>query len=159
MPQLEMSTYATQIFWVLLTFICFWLVMDRLIIPRIADMVEARKRKYDDYILKAEQMNKKALASLQRYEGALAAAKAGAAEQIKQSEDELKAMIAEKENIINLELKKTIADNEAKLNHDKVESIAKIEEISKIAAQTVALRLGLDISAADIDKVSEGKGK
>ena len=60
MPQLEMSTYGTQIFWVLLTFICFWLVMDRFIIPRIADMVEARKRKYDDYILKAEQITKKA---------------------------------------------------------------------------------------------------
>lgn len=62
MPQLEISTYLTQIFWVLLTFICFWLVMDRFIIPGIAETIDARKRKYDDYLLKAERVNKKALA-------------------------------------------------------------------------------------------------
>ncbi len=159
MPQLEISTYVTQIFWVVLTFIVFWLIMDRFIVPRIADMVEARKRKYDDYILKAEQMNKKALASLQHYEDAIAAAKTNATEQIKQSENELKVMIAEKEKAINLELKKTITANEAKLDRDKAESIAKIEEISKIVAQSLALRLGLDISAADIDKVSSEEDK
>ena len=42
MPQLEISTYLTQIFWVLLTFICFWLVMDRFIIPGIAETIDAR---------------------------------------------------------------------------------------------------------------------
>ena len=105
MPQLEISTYLTQIFWVLLTFICFWLVMDRFIIPGIAETIDARKRKYDDYLLKAERVNKKALASLRRYEETLAAAKAEAASQIKKNEDELKNMIAEREEDINRQLK------------------------------------------------------
>ena len=82
MPQLEISTYLTQIFWVITTFIIFWMVMDHVIIPKISDTIEARKRKYDDYIIKAEEINKKALATLERYESTLAAAKSKASEQI-----------------------------------------------------------------------------
>ena len=55
MPQLEISTYLTQIFWVITTFIIFWMVMDHVIIPKISDTIEARKRKYDDYIIKANK--------------------------------------------------------------------------------------------------------
>ena len=155
MPQLEISTYLPQIFWVLLIFICFWQVMDKLIIPRIAEAIEARKRKYDDYILKAEQINKKALASLQRYEEALAAAKTSAAQQIKQSEDELKQMIAEKEEAINRQLKETIAENEAKLNKEKEASFVKIEEMSQKAAYAIIEKLGLSISMDDLRQISE----
>ena len=146
MPQLEISTYLTQIFWVLLTFICFWLVMDRFIIPGIAETIDARKRKYDDYLLKAERVNKKALASLRRYEETLAAAKAEAASQIKKNEDELKNMIAEREEDINRQLKEKIVESEAQLLKDKEAAMSKIEEISQAAAYAVIQKLGLESS-------------
>ena len=157
MPQLEISTYLTQIFWVLLTFICFWLVMDRFIIPGIAETIDARKRKYDDYLLKAERVNKKALASLRRYEETLAAAKAA---QIKKNEDELKNMIAEREEDINRQLKEKIAESEAQLLKDKEAAMSKIEEISQAAAYAVIQKLGLEtVTAEDIRNAAEAKGK
>ena len=58
MPQLEISTYLTQIFWVITTFIIFWMVMDHVIIPKISDTIEARKRKYDDYLYHKSRGNK-----------------------------------------------------------------------------------------------------
>ncbi len=156
MPQLEISTYLTQIFWVLLTFICFWLVMDRFIIPGIAETIDARKRKYDDYLLKAERVNKKALASLRRYEETLAAAKAEAASQIKKNEDELKNMIAEREEDINRQLKEKIAESEAQLLKDKEAAMSKIEEISQAAAYAVIQKLGLEtVTAEDIRNAHE----
>ena len=152
MPQLEISTYLTQIFWVLLTFICFWLV--------IAETIDARKRKYDDYLLKAERVNKKALASLRRYEETLAAAKAEAASQIKKNEDELKNMIAEREEDINRQLKEKIAESEAQLLKDKEAAMSKIEEISQAAAYAVIQKLGLEtVTAEDIRNAAEAKGK
>lgn len=153
MPQLEISTYLTQIFWVITTFIIFWMVMDHVIIPKISDTIEARKRKYDDYIIKAEEINKKALATLERYESTLAAAKSKASEQIKANEDALKKMIDEREEEITQQLKSKMAEHEQKLEADKASTIAKIEDLSKIAAMTIIKELDLkSISEADINQ-------
>ncbi len=156
MPQLEISTYLTQIFWVLITFISFWIIMDKAIIPRIAEQIEARKRKYDDYILKAEEINKKAIASLNQYEKALAAAKAKAAEQISLNEAELKQFIAEKEASLSEMLKNKIADNEAMLEKEKNETLKKIESLSQTAAFAILKKLEINsVSPADIENASE----
>lgn len=153
MPQLEISTYLTQIFWVITTFIIFWMVMDHVIIPKISDTIEARKRKYDDYIIKAEEINKKALATLERYENTLAAAKSKASEQIKANEDALKKMIDEREEEINQQLKSKMAEHEKKLEEDKASTMAKIEDLSKIAAMAIVKELDLkSISEADINQ-------
>lgn len=156
MPQLEISTYTTQIFWVLLTFIGFWLIMDKLIVPRIAETIEARKRKYEDYVFKAEQINKKALETLRKYEETLAAAKTLADEQIKQNENELKNLITEKEEAINGRLKEKIAASEEKLEKEKKEAIKKIDEITLLSAYEITQKIGLDkISAQDIREAAE----
>lgn len=155
MPQLEVSTYITQIFWLITTFLCFWFVMDKFIIPQISEMVEARKRKYDEFILKAEEVNKKAIASLKHYEEALAAAKINAYEQSRQNEAELKAFIKEEEENINARLKQKIAENEERLLIEKNETMKKIEELSQTAAIAVLKQLEIkSVSIADIQKAS-----
>lgn len=156
MPQLEISTYLTQIFWVLVTFISFWIIMDRIIIPRIAEQIEARKRKYDDFIIKAEEINKKAIASLNQYEKALAAAKAQAAEQISLNEAELKQFIAEKEASLNETLKEKIAENETMLEKEKNETLKKIESLSQNLAYSILEKLEISsISLDDVKHASE----
>ena len=121
MPQLEVSTYISQIFWLITTFLSFWLIMDKIIIPRISETIEARKRKYNDFILKAEEINKKALSTLNKYEETLAAAKADAARQISENEAELKAFIAGQEAEMTKRLKQKVAENEEKLSDLKAE--------------------------------------
>lgn len=155
MPQLEVSTFITQIFWLITTFLCFWFVMDKFIIPKTAEMVEARKRKYDEFILKAEEVNKKAMASLKNYEEALTAAKKDAYEQSRKNEAELKAFIKEEEENINTRLKQKIAENEERLLSEKTETMKKIEELSQTAALAVLAELDIkSVSMADIQKVS-----
>lgn len=155
MPQLEVSTFITQIFWLITTFLCFWLVMAKFIIPQIAETVEARKRKYDEFILKAEEVNKKAFASLKNYEEALAAAKKDAYEQSRQNEEALKAFIKEEEENINTRLKQKIAENEARLLIEKNETMKKIEELSQSAAMAVLAKLEIkSVSIENIQNVS-----
>lgn len=155
MPQLEVSTYITQIFWLIMTFLCFWLVMDKFIIPRIAETVEARKRKYNEFILKAEEINKKAIASLKNYEEALAAAKKEAYEQGRKNEAELKAFIKEEEENINARLKQKLAENEERLLSEKNETLKKIEELSQTATLAILEQLEIkSVTPADIQKVS-----
>lgn len=158
MPQLEISTYTTQIFWVLVTFIIFWQIMDHFIIPRISDMIDARKRKYDDFILKAEEINKKALATLERYEETLAAAKKEANKQIEENEQELKKMIEEREEEISQKLKQKIEESEEKLKQEQQATMDKIEELSEKAAIEIVKELGLKkITIEDIQELSKQK--
>lgn len=158
MPQLEVSTYISQIFWLVTTFLSFWLIMDKVIIPRISETIEARKRKYNDFILKAEEINKKALSTLNKYEETLAAAKADAARQISENEAELKAFIAGQEAEMTKRLKQKVAENEEKLFHEKEETLKKIEELSQTAAITVLRQLGIkNVTPSNIQKSSSTK--
>ncbi len=158
MPQLEVSTYISQIFWLITTFLSFWLIMDKVIIPRISETIEARKRKYNDFILKAEEINKKALSTLNKYEETLAAAKADAARQISENEAELKAFIAGQEAEMTKRLRQKVAENEEKLFHEKEETLKKIEELSQTAAITVLRQLGIkNVTPSNIQKSSSTK--
>ena len=157
MPQLEISTYTTQIFWLIVTFISLWFVMAKLIVPKIAEMVELRKRKYDDYILKAEEINKKALSVLKHYEETLAVAKAKATEQIAKNESDLKIFIAQKEEEIDSQLKHKIEENEAMLSKEKAETLKKIDEISLETAYLIAQKL--DLSSANHASLEEISNK
>lgn len=152
MPQLDASVYITQIFWLLVTFISFWLIMDKLLIPKISEKIEERKRKYNDYILKAEEINKKALETLNIYEKKLAVAKNDALKQITANEKELESFIREKEDEINEKMKQQIAENEKKLAVEMDEALAKVDEVSKNIAWTITKRLDLEsINEQDIE--------
>ena len=108
--------------------------------------------------MKAEEINKKALATLERYEETLAAAKSKASEQIKANEDSLRKMIDEREEEINQQLKAKIAEHEEKLVKDKAATMSKIEELSEIAAATIIKQLDLKtITEADIEQISKQK--
>ena len=40
MPQLDLSTYASQAFWMVLCFSLLWLLLSIFITPKIADVLE-----------------------------------------------------------------------------------------------------------------------
>lgn len=154
MPQFDVSTYIPQIFWALVVFFCYWLLMDKFLIPKIAEMVEVRKRKYNDFILKAEEINKKAQESLEQYENTLSAARAEAKTQIAKNEAKLKELIAQKEAELKRELSVKMAEHEAKLATERENILKKIDELSVKAAYVAVQQLDLpEITRKDIDEL------
>ena len=130
MPQLDLSTYASQAFWMVLCFSLLWLLLSIFITPKIADVLEQRKRKIDDYIRKAEKLNQQAKASLEKYEQTLNEAKAKAAADIAANQKESAAFLAEEERLLNERLNKQIADSEFKLAKEKKETMQQIQNLS-----------------------------
>ena len=159
MPQLDTSVYITQIFWLLITFISFWFIMDKLLVPKIAEKIEERKRKYNDYILKAEEINKKALNTLNIYEKELAVARNDALKQINANETELENFVREKEDEINERLKKQMAENEKKLAVEMDKALAKVDDASINIAWAIAERLDLSsVKKEDIETMASQIG-
>jgi len=158
MPQLEASTYITQVFWLVTTFCCLWFIMAKVIVPKISETIETRKRKLDDFILKAEEINQKALTALNRYETTLAAAKATAMTEIAQNEQELKKIIMEKEEEITKQLKQKIAESEASLNKEKKTILKQMNILSQDMAYEILQKLDIkSITREDIETVMQEK--
>ena len=58
MPQLEITTYPSQIFWLVVSFLILYLIMSRVIIPRISSVIKSRESEIKNNIHIAEQMYK-----------------------------------------------------------------------------------------------------
>ena len=149
MPQLDASVYITQIFWLLITFISFWFIMDKVLLPKIREKIEERKRKYNDNLQKADEINKKALDTLKNCEEKLAVAMKEATTQINKNEEEIESFIREKEDEINSKLKQRIAESEKDLSSEMEKVITKVDEMAKSLAIVIAERLELDSLGED----------
>ena len=74
MPQLDTSTFTSQLFWLVVCFFSMMFIMSKFIIPKIADIMEQRQRKIHGYLNKAADLKEQAEAALRKYQNALAAA-------------------------------------------------------------------------------------
>lgn len=159
MPQLDSSVYITQIFWLLITFISFWFIMDKILVPKISEKIEERKRKYNDYIQKAEEINEKALNTLQKYKEKMAEAMTNATTQINANEKELETFVCEKQNELSIKLKQQIEENEKKIAIEMKDSLAKIDDMANSVALAIAAGLNLDsLSKGNVKNIIEKAG-
>ncbi len=147
MPQLEISTYLSQFFWLIVSFLSLWFFMAWFIIPKIEEVMEQRRRKIDDFVQKAEKINKQALVSLNKYEKALAKAKSEAQTAIEQNKKQLEETVINRHTEIEELLNKKIADTEFMLAKERQETISAIDEISFKIAEQILIKL--DIKSVD----------
>ncbi|MBR1825494.1 MAG: hypothetical protein IJ770_02800 [Alphaproteobacteria bacterium] len=159
MPQLELSSYFSQAFWLLLSFCTLWFLLSVFIVPKLADVIERRKRKIDEYLQKAENLNAKAQESLDKYRKTLDSAEKQAQEEIQHGKDELKAYLQKTESDLTAALNQKIADNEFMLATEKTNTLQQIEIIAEDLAFQIVQKLGfINISRRDIADIAQ-KGK
>src|SRR5579871_4816617 len=75
MPQLDVSTYLPQLFWLAVSFIVLYVLMSTIALPRIAAAIEARRRRREEDLDRAAQLRRDAEALVAAYESARAAAR------------------------------------------------------------------------------------
>jgi len=78
MPQLDPSTFGTQLFWLGICFVALYGVMALIVLPRISSTLQARASQLDDDLAEAEALREKAETALAAYEEALAEARSRA---------------------------------------------------------------------------------
>ncbi|MBR6409661.1 MAG: hypothetical protein IKS23_05445 [Alphaproteobacteria bacterium] len=142
MPQLEPSSYISQIFWLTITFLSLWFVMSLFIIPRIKEIVDAREQKIEDYVQKASLINKQALQTLERYQKAVESAKAQAEEKISAQKQELSQILEAKKSEIDAAITEKMDESKRVLDEDREQTLNAIDEISQKTADIILQKLG-----------------
>jgi F-type H+-transporting ATPase subunit b len=153
MPQLDISTFSTQIVWLVITFSALFLVMWRVAVPRISDALEQRQKRMDDNLNKAAEFKKEAEAAIEAYEKSLTKARENAHSVIANANATLLAEIVAKDAELGIKLKLMLSESEAsiaKAMEDAMGNIHKVaEEVAAAAAESL---LG---EAVDADVVSK----
>jgi F-type H+-transporting ATPase subunit b len=68
MPQLEISTFIPQVFWLIVTFSTLYIIMWKIAVPCIADVLEGRQKRIEDNLNKATKAKQEAEKTLSTYE-------------------------------------------------------------------------------------------
>jgi F-type H+-transporting ATPase subunit b len=154
MPQLNPEFWVSQIFWLTITFGILYVVLSKLILPRISANLEMRKSQILENIEAAEKQREKSELKLAEYEKIVQGSKIEAKNYFKQAREKLLKDISLKSNSLDGELKKEIqkADSEIQELKDRAP-----EKINKIAAETSADLLqsliGTEVNSSSISAI------
>jgi len=75
MPQLDFSTYPSQIFWLAVTFILLYILVSRLCLPTIREVLQNRQSRITGDLKKAENLKEQAKEAESDFTGKLGKAK------------------------------------------------------------------------------------
>ena len=75
-PPFDSSTYASQLLWLVITFAVFFVLMQKVIAPRIAGILDQRHNRLSQDLDEAARLKSEADAAVATYEAELAAARA-----------------------------------------------------------------------------------
>ena len=163
MPQLNPEFWISQIFWLTLTFGILYIVLSKLILPKISANLELRKSQIQDNIEAAEKQRKDSESKLKEYDDIILKSKLEAKNIFKDSREKVIKDINNKkeilENQINEEIKKAEKEIEVvkKSAPEKINKIA-IEASSELVKKLIGAEINNSSISAIVDDLSKKNG-
>jgi F-type H+-transporting ATPase subunit b len=135
MPQLNPEFWISQIFWLTITFGVLYVVLSKLILPKISANLEIRKSQILENIEAAEKQRKESELKIEEYEKIVQNSKNEAKNYFYQAKEKVLKDINLKKEFLDKELNKEIQKAETEIQEFKNKAP---EKINKIAVETSA---------------------
>jgi len=129
-PPFDATTFASQLFWLVLTFGVFYWIMKNVAMPRIAGILEDRKDRIAGDLSEANRLKDETDAAIAAYEQALAEARNKAHGIAHDTRAKLKADHEARREKAEAELGEKLKAAEAHIAGIKTEALSQIEEIA-----------------------------
>ena len=153
MPQLNPLDWAPQIIWLIITFGILYLLMVKVVLPRIGGVIDARAAHIAKDLAEADKLRRETEEAIAAYEQALAEAKKKAHAIIDAGRTKLKEEMAAERAKLDQELGKKSAEAEARINAAKVSAMKEVSAVAAdVAADIVRQLIGSVPSKAEIEK-------
>jgi F-type H+-transporting ATPase subunit b len=137
MPQLEISTFVPQLFWLAVTFGILFLLMAKIGLPRIGGLIEARRNRIDDDLTRAAQLKAEAETVMAAYQQTLAAARAEAQAAVKGATDRFAAEAAERHRQLSDTLAQQTTAAERQIAAAKERALSEMQDIAVEVGRSV----------------------
>ncbi|MGB3646573.1 MAG: F0F1 ATP synthase subunit B [Mesorhizobium sp.] len=153
-PPFDPATFASQIFWLAITFGLFYLFLKRVVMPRLAGIFDTRSSRIAQDLDQANKLKGEADAAVAAYEQELAEAKANANTIGQQARDTAKAGAESSRKKIEAELEAKLADAESRIASIKASAMKDVGAIAESTAGAILEQLvGNSDKAAVADAV------
>ena len=160
MPQLEVSTFISQIFWLIVCFSLLYYLLSRKALPRVAEVLEARADRIRADLDEAQRLKKDAEDSLARYEEVVAEAQNKAQVEIADTQGKLQAKAADAQAKLDEKLAKQIAEAEERIDKARADALKELDDAALTTAQAAAERLaGIKVTKSDAKAALEAVQK
>lgn len=141
MPQLEVATYASQIFWLIVTFSTLYWLLSRKALPRVAEILEARQDRIAADLDQAQRLRREAEQALSAYEEAMAKARATAHQTTSENHARLQAEAARQQAAVDDEVGGQLREAEARIREARDAALKELEEDAATAVQAAVERI------------------
>ena len=164
MPQFDVTTFPSQLFWLVVWFVVLYLLMSRIGLPRIAAAVDARRQRREDDLARAAGMQSEAAAANEAFQRTMAEARAQAQAALKETSDRLAAEAAERQRALSAALAQQIAEAERRIAATKHQALSEVRGIAVDVGRSVVEKLTGSAPndarlAAAVDRVLAGSAR
>lgn len=150
-PPFDQTTFASQLLWLVLSFGLFYMLLSRVILPRIGGILETRKGAIKRDLDEATRAKAQADAAVAAYEKDLAEARAKGNAIAATARDAAKAKAAADRAAIEAELNAKIQAAEGRIAEVKSAALADVDAIAEETAAAVVEQLtGSDVPRSEI---------
>ena len=160
LPQLDISTWPSQIFWLIVIFGVGYVMMAKIVTPKIGTVLEDRRTRLDGDLGKAREASAEAAKIRAEYEADLESARNDAAAFARKAAAEAAEKAASVEGKADKKLASKVATAEKKLATAKAEAMENLNTVAAEAAlEAVKGLTGLKATKAQAEKVVKAAAK
>ena len=156
MPQLNPEFWFSQIFWLIITFGFLFIVLSKLILPKISENLETRKSEILENITAAEKHREASENKIKEYEKIILDSKNEAKNYFSKAREKILKDIDKKKNTLENEINKEIKKAEKEITDLKSKSTDKINKIAvETSSNLVKQLIGVEVNNSSISAIVE----
>jgi F-type H+-transporting ATPase subunit b len=156
LPQMDFTTFPSQIFWLVVTFGLLFVVLSRVTLPRIASTITTRRNRIEGDLATAERSRKDAADALAAYETALAQARARAMALAEENRKGVTREIERLKHAADEKAQDALVLAEKRIAAERAKATEGLRTSAAEAAAAIVTRLtGVPVSAADATRAVE----
>ena len=160
MPQLNPEFWISQIFWLTLTFGILYIILSKLILPKISDNLESRKSQILENVEAAEKQRQNSEEKLKEYEKIVSKSKMEAKSIFNQAREKALKDISAKKEVLDKQIDNEVGKAEQEI---KVLQSGAAEKINKIAIETsselIQKLIGAEVNNSSISAIVDDLSK
>ena len=160
MPQLNPEFWISQIFWLIITFGILFIVLTKVILPKISDNLETRKSQILENIETADKQKEESQKKIDEYEKIILDSKLKAKSYFNEAREKILDDINKKRAALEKDLDEEISEVEKELSDLKNKSGEKINKIAaETSAELIKELIGEEVNSSSITAIVEDQSK
>ena len=160
MPQLNPEFWISQIFWLTLTFGTLYIILSKLILPKISDNLESRKSQILENVEAAEKQRQNSEEKLKEFEEIVSKSKMEAKSIFNQAREKALKDISAKKEVLDKQIDDEISKVEQEIKELQSGAAQKINKIAiETSSELIQKLIGAEVNNSSISAIVDDLSK